>query len=251
MPTLVVVAFYYSDGCVQEEIRGTHLDIFNVCSHFSDTKVIIFSDRDMPEYDTVRDDVPGKYRMFNPTIVPCRNLNDFKSKFVNPETSVDPMSCIFYYSGHATLQGKYCFPDEDVDAITFFDIISQRLHPTRSSILIVQDCCNGPHLNLPYELSDKGSFEIRLNMTRRKNDILSICSSIKGQKSFSSASRGSLFTHYLMEFANKPGFKTATLKKLREYICDSIRMFDDTVSPSVHVYSSIDRLAYVPDGLSG
>ena len=245
--TIIILAFYY--GRQQEELRGTHLDIFNVASYFKDQDVIVFTDRYMPEFEVHSQSVPSEYRYFKPNIIKCGTFAEFKTSYSSADISINPRSCVFYYSGHATSQQEYCFPTENIPSADVMNVLYSRLY-TRCSLLMIQDCCNGPTHNMPFQLSKQtGTFERRRHIGEEddRRNILLFCSSSSDTESFSTKIRGSLFTYHFFTLIEES--RCERLSGFAQSIDDNVYNFDDTVKQYVHVYSSFDRLGYMPDVL--
>lgn len=244
MATVIIFAFYYNDKSVQSEIRGTQCDIYNICNLYRGRKIYIFSDRDdLPEH-TDSLNVKVLYKRLNINI--CKKLEDFKVVFM--ELDINPRECIIYFSGHATEEHLYCFPEEDVDYRSFVNLLYKRLSK-RCCLVFIQDCCNSSDLGVRYQYNiSTSSFEGTGTHEYHKRNIIVISSASTGIRSYSTAKSGSFFTTYLSEFLITCK-ESSSLSDLKRYVDNSIVNFDDTLNSDLKINSTIEYLGYIPDML--
>lgn len=240
--TVILFAFYYNNESNQNEIRGTQYDIYNIANYFKNYNVHIFSDINVLPGETDNLSLEVGYKRLHINL--CRKFEDFVR--IYRELQVCSKECIFYFSGHATEDHMYCFPDENIGHELLIQTLYTRLHK-RCILICIQDCCNSSDLQLKYKynLRTKQFEETAENENIEKN-IMVISSASSGIRSFSTSQRGSLFTSYLVEFLSRCK-RSSSLADMKKYIDDSIVSFDDTLVSDINIYSTIEYLGYIPD----
>ena len=198
----LIVSFEYHDD---NYLPGAIVDLYRIYALIADSgydKITIITDcnptdRMLFDYTTKNSDVDVEIYSIRPYLTMYKN----KEQVINLLDEV--LTCkkgFFYYSGHS-MSKKLILPDTHIGDIEILDIIS-KVKDHNVETMLIFDCCNGTNFLLPY-LYDGSIYHLvdnaRVYMPHR---VISICSSMGNQQSFSDIS-GSDLTKSLVKNINK------------------------------------------------
>lgn len=205
----LIVSFEYSDSSY---LPGAIIDIYRIyymLYNMGYDKITIITDsnptdRELYDYTTKNKDVD----------VEIYGMRNMLTKYKDKKQVIEAMDEVltsskgfFYYSGHS-LGGKLILPENNtICDYEILDIMSKVKNNTYETMIIF-DCCHGSNFLLPYKYDNNGVYHlvdsVRVYMPHK---VISICSSMSSQQSFSDIS-GSDLTKSIVKNLDKLSIKS-------------------------------------------